>query len=114
MKSKVEYYNPIEEPLLSTLLAINTIILGVDQRLNLQWKYQMPFNYFKNKMFCYSRLDKKTNQLYISFADKFRISHSALVSDGRKRFKLYYLNQDKDLQKKEIKLHFSKALVFHI
>jgi hypothetical protein len=37
MKSKVDYYNPIEVPLLSTLLAINSIILGVDQRLNLQW-----------------------------------------------------------------------------
>jgi len=37
MKSIVEYNNRIGVPLLSTLLAINTIILGVDQRLNLQW-----------------------------------------------------------------------------
>jgi len=42
------------------------------------------------------------------------MSHPALVSDGRKRFKLYYLNQDKDLPKKEIKLLSNKALVFHI
>ena len=67
-----------------------------------------------NKILWCSRLDKKTNQLYISFADGFRMSHPALVSDGRKRFKLYYLNQDKDLPKKEIKLLSNKALVFHI
>ena len=53
-------------------------------------------------------------QLHISFADKFRMSHSALVTNGRKRFRLYYLNQNKDLTLKEIKLHFSKALVFQI
>tara|TARA_R110002049_G_scaffold304112_2_gene499100 strand:+ start:6059 stop:6403 length:345 start_codon:yes stop_codon:yes gene_type:complete len=92
-----EYYEGLKEPEQSVLLAINEIILSADPRLNLQWKYQMPFICLRKKMFCYSRIDKKSGELYISFADGYRMEHPELVSDGRKRFKLLYLNQERDL-----------------
>lgn len=108
-----EYYNRLEEPMQGLMLAIKTSILSIDQRLNLQWKYQMPFFCVYNKMFCYSRVDKKTGELYISFADGYRLENPLLQSDGRKRFKLLYINPNEDLPIDDIRAIVNSALSYY-
>lgn len=108
-----EFYSSFDEPIQGTLIAIKDHILSLDNRLNLQWKYQMPFIYIGKKMFCYTRLDKKTQEMYISFADGYRLEHYGLVSDGRKRFKLLFIDPNEDLPEEIIETVVNSALKFY-
>jgi hypothetical protein len=59
------YYEKLEEPAKSCLLALRTIILNQDKDVSAAWKYGMPFFCYKGKMFCYLWVHKKHRQPYI-------------------------------------------------
>ena len=47
------YYLKQEEPVKSCLLALQAIILGLDHQITPEWKYGLPFFYYKKKIIKY-------------------------------------------------------------
>ena len=92
-----------EEPNRSCLLAIREIILAEDEFLTESLKYGMPFFSYKGKMFCYFWFDKKTKHPYIGFSEGRFMQHPKLISDGRKRIKIYPIDPNADIPIEEFR-----------
>lgn len=114
MLSEIEnFYAKQEEPAKSCLLALKQIIFETDTNLKAYWKYQMPLFYYKNKMFCYLRIDKKSGKPYIGIVEGNKIEHPMLEKGNRTRMKILRVDPDKDIPAKEIKIILKKALEFY-
>ena len=53
------YYLRQPEPIQGCLLALRKIILGVDERITPERKYQIPFFYYKGKKLCFLWVNRK-------------------------------------------------------
>ena len=90
------FYLEKEEPNRSCLQALRDIIMSLDENITTSWKYKLPFFCYKNKMFCYLWIDKKTTYPYIGIVEGNRISHFALEQGNRKRMKILRINPNED------------------
>jgi hypothetical protein len=74
------YYLKQPEPIQGCLLALKSLILGIDGQITHVRKYQIPFFYYKGKKLCFLWVNKK--KLMIGF-----IIDKAIypVTDGTKR-----------------------------
>ncbi len=108
------FYQNLEEPYNSCFMALKSIILAFDNRITEEWKYKLPFFYFNGKMFCYLWIDKENKQPYVSFADGFRMNHPLLESGDRKRFKIFYVDPNKDIDIKSLIELMEEAKPFHL
>jgi len=97
------YYLKQEEPYKSCLLAIKDLILGLDEKITPEWKYGLPFFYYKKKMFCYFWKDKKTQEPYIGICRGNEIDHPSLESGNRTRIKIFRVNPNEDIDVKTLK-----------
>ncbi|WP_199140881.1 DUF1801 domain-containing protein [Pedobacter sp. ASV12] len=98
MISKLDkYYLSKDEPLRSCLLALRDVIAGHDRQITKEWKFNFPFFYYKGKMFCYTRIDKKTGQPYLGFMDGSLMSHPALIQENRSKIKILPIDPNADL-----------------
>lgn len=97
-----EYYYQQPDFIRETLLAMRELILARDPAITEHWKYQMPFFYFRGKMFCYLRIDRRTGQPYLGMFDGKFIDHPLLEQESRKRMKILRLNPESDLPVKAI------------
>ncbi len=91
------WYLKQPEPTRGCLLALRQFILTLDDALTLEWKYGMPFFYFKGKMFCYFWLDKKTKAPYIGVVRGNEIEHPLLEQGNRARMKILRIDANADL-----------------
>jgi hypothetical protein len=96
------FYLQKEEPLQSCLLALKAIILSQDKDVSSAWKYGMPFFCFRNKMFCYLWVHKKTQQPYIGIVEGKHFDHPELIIEKRSRMKIILFDADKELPVKTI------------
>ncbi|MBL4670086.1 MAG: DUF1801 domain-containing protein [Flavobacteriales bacterium] len=96
------YYLKQEEPYKSCLLALKQIILALDEDITPEWKYGLPFFYYKKKMFCYFWKDKKTQEPYIGIVKGNELDHPLLESGNRKRMKILRVNPNKDIDIKTV------------
>ena len=93
-----EYFLRIEEPTRSTLLFIREKIIENDPENTTEtFSYGLPFIKFKKKMLCYFYFSKKHNQHYLSFYHGDRLDYPELISEGRKKFKILLIDENKDL-----------------
>lgn len=83
-------------------MALRQIILNCDAHITPEWKYGLPFFYYKSKMLCYLWKDKITKEPYIGFMDGMKIIHPALEQGDRSRVRILRVNPEKDIDKKEI------------
>jgi hypothetical protein len=102
MKEIDLFYENQEEPLKGCFLALRSILKVAHPAITEEWKYKLPFFYLNKKMFCYLWKEKLTEDAYVSFADGFRLHHSALESGDRKRFKIYRINPTEDIDVEEL------------
>lgn len=91
------YFEQLQEPDKSSLLFIRKLILNHSEHFTEHWKWGGVFYYYKKKMLCYFWFDKKTKQPYLSFGEGKYIHHPQLKSEGRIRFKLYFIETNKDI-----------------
>jgi len=110
MSQQNNFYINKTEPNKSCLLALRTIILKQDQNITETTKYGMPCFCYKNKMFCYLWVDKKTEEPYLLFVEGQHINHPKLETGNRSRMKIYRINPTKDIPIKIIELLLNKAL----
>ncbi len=107
------YYLQKDEPIKSCLMALREYILSYDDNITEAWKYGMPFFCYKDKMFCYLWIDKKTHQPYIGIVEGGKVNHPKLIQGNRSRMKILMIDQKKDLPIATIDAVFRKALVFY-
>lgn len=97
MKAIDEFYAKLEEPDKSCLLALRDIILSLHPDITPEWKYKLPFFYFRKKMFCYFWFDKQTRRPYIGFMRGPQLNHPALFKGDKKMVKKLFIEADQDL-----------------
>lgn len=107
------FYQNLEEPYNSCFMALKSIILEFDSRISEEWKYKLLFFYFNGKMFCYLWIDKENKLPYVSFADGFRLQHPLLISAERKRFKIFYIDPNNDIDIKNLNKIMEEARCYH-
>lgn len=92
-----QFYLKLEEPNKSCFLALRDFILSLNEDITPEWKYKLPFFYYKGKMFCYLWKNKKTQMPYVCIVRSEKINHPALVQEDRKKMKAFYLDPEGDL-----------------
>ncbi|WP_342328664.1 DUF1801 domain-containing protein [Pedobacter sp. FW305-3-2-15-E-R2A2] len=103
------YFNK-EEPIRGCLLTLRDLILKQDPRITTEWKYGMPFFYFKGKMYCYLWIHKKYGQPYIGMANGNKLDHPELLTEKRARMKILLTDPNKDLDVAMIESILQQAL----
>ena len=98
------------EPGKACLQFLRQFILQQDPEITEEWKYGMPFYYYKGKMFCYLWVHKKYRQPYIGIVEGQRIDHPGLLQEKRARMKILLIDPSKDLQPKKMQALFRKML----
>lgn len=105
-----QYYDSLEEPNKSCLLALRHIVLHLNEDISEYWKYRMPFYYYKEKMFCYFWIDKKTKHPYIGIAKGQYLHHHELVKGDRKKMKVLPINPNEDIPIEVVKEILNEAM----
>jgi hypothetical protein len=107
------FYLQQEEPNQSCLLALRKVIADYSPELTQAWKYSMPFFCYRNKMFCYLWLDKKTREPYIGVVEGGQIDHPALEAGSRSRMKILRIHPEEDIPVDLIYEIFDQAITFY-
>jgi len=107
------FYLQKKEPEKSCLLALRKIILDFDSKISEEWKYGMPFFYFKKKMFCYFWFHKKLKVPYIGIAEGRNIEHPDLLAEDRSRMKILLIDPKKDIPIRTINQILRAAASFY-
>jgi len=108
-----QFYADQPEPTRGALLALRDIILDMDAHITAEWKYRMPFFYYKGKMFCYLWTDKQTKAPYIGIVEGKRIDHPLLEQGNRARMKILRINAHEDLPVEIITWILNEALALY-
>ena len=104
------FYLKQEEPTRGCLLALRDVILKHNYEITAEWKYKLPFFYFKGKMLCYLWIHKKYKQPYIGFVDGNLIDHPDLLQEKRARMKILLINENSDLPIEKINHILTSAI----
>ncbi|MFD2823360.1 DUF1801 domain-containing protein [Lacinutrix iliipiscaria] len=110
MATTDNFYLNQEEPNRSCLLLLRDLILNQDQDTSETRKYSMPCFCYKNKMFCYLWIDKKSHEPYILFVEGKHLNHSELEVGSRKRMKTLRINPNEDVPITKITNLINEAL----
>jgi hypothetical protein len=92
------------------LFVLRDIILEQDEHVSESIKWNSPCFSYKNKMFCFLMVDKKTDQPYILMVEGIRLDFPELEQGNRTRMKVLYINPAKDIPIKKIENILQSAL----
>ncbi len=104
------FYLKQEELMRDCLLALKTVILNFDKNITPEFKYKLPFFYYKGRPLCYFWIHKKYKQPYIGFVDGGLMNHPSLLQEKRSRMKILLIEQDNDLPLSIIHAILTQAL----
>lgn len=107
------FYLKREEPTRGCLLALRDLILNHNHEITAEWKYKLPFFYFKGKMLCYLWIHKKHKNPYIGFVDGNLIDHKDLLQEKRARMKILLIDKNEDIPIKKINYILNQAIRVH-
>lgn len=107
------YFLEKEEPEKSCLLALRTFIPSLDEGITEEWKYRLPFFYYRGKMFCYLWTHKKFKQPYIGIVKGKEIDHPLLLLEKRAKMKILLVDPGMDLPLDVIREVLGKALALY-
>ncbi len=92
------------------MLTLRDIILKQDENITETKKYGMPCFRYKNKMFCYLWVDKKTEDPYMLFVEGKHLNYPELEVGTRKRMKIFWVNSNQDIPIKTIESLLNDAV----
>ena len=107
------FYLKHKESARGCLLVLRDIILKHNNEITAEWKYKLPFFYFKGKMLCYLWIHKKYKNPYIGFVDGNLIAHADLLQEKRARMKILLIDQNEDLPVDKINAILKQAILVH-
>lgn len=93
-----QFYENQPPELREVYLALRQIILKQDENITPEWKYKLPFFYYKGKMLCYLWFHKSFKMPYISIMDANLLRDERLLMEDRKRAGILLINPKEDLQ----------------
>lgn len=105
-----DYYLKLEEPNKSCMLVLRDIILEQDENVSETRKWNSPCFCFKNRMFCFLMIDKKTKEPYVLMVEGARLDFPELDQGKRTRMKVLNIDPNKDLPIELIEDIFQGAL----
>lgn len=97
-----QFYLSQNEPTQSYLLALRALILKHHPAITPEWKFRLPFFYFKGKMLCYIWFHKKLKKPYLGFYNGHLLEDSSLIAENRTKIKILLLDIDDDIPVKKI------------
>lgn len=92
-----KFYLEKEESIQICLLALRDIILKHNEGITAEWKYKLPFFYYKKKMLCYLWIHKKYKRPYIGFVLGSLLNCEVLLTEKRAKMKILLIDINKDL-----------------
>lgn len=104
------FYNKLEKPQQEVFLFLNPFIKQIHPDINLQYKWGLPYFYYKTKPLVYFWVDKNTKQPYLGFAKGKQLNHPKLITGNRTVIKILPLNSSEDIPVDDIKQIILKAL----
>ena len=104
------FFNSLPEPDRSCLLFLRKFILDFSDKITEQRKNNTPFYYYNKKWLCFISYHPKTRIIYISFVDGNKIDHPKLLSEGRKKMKVFYVEASKNIDIKNLSAILKSAL----
>ena len=106
------FYLNQPEPNRGCMLSLKELIVRSDSEISEEWKYKLPFFYFKGKMFCYLWVEKKSRLPYIGFVKGSLLQHPELIQEKRAKMKILLVDPLSDLPVEKISqiLHDCKKL----
>lgn len=111
MQNSVDhFFNSLEEPHRSCLLFLRRFILGFSEKITEQRKYNTPFYYYDKKWLCFISYHPKTKEIYISFVNGYKIDNPELVSEGRKKMKIFYVDASEDVDVRSLGTILQEAI----
>ena len=110
MKPIDNFYLEKKEPIKSCLLALKSMIINYHPDIEPRWYYRLPCFMYKNQIFCYLWVDKKTNFPYIAIGKGVHIDHPDLIQGNRTFVKLLLVDPSKDIPQKKIYDIFDLAM----
>ncbi len=110
MKQVDTYYFTRKEPNKACLLSLREIILNQAIGITETLKWGIPCFSFKNKMFCFLTITKKTGIPYILFVEGKYLDYPELETGNRKRMKSLTIDPLKDIPKQKIQQILNTAL----
>ena len=97
------YFFSLPEPQRSCLLFLREVVLSYSDKITESRKFNTPFYYYDKKWLGFISYDPKTKIIYIAFAKGYLMKHPKLVSEGRKKQKIFYVDPAKDIDIKSLK-----------
>ncbi|HIP48318.1 MAG TPA: DUF1801 domain-containing protein [Lutibacter sp.] len=91
------FYLEQTEPNRSFMLGIRGFILNYHKEITEEWKWKLPFFYYKGKPFCYVWKVQKTQQAYLCIVRSDLFEHPQLIQGNRKKMKALYFDVTKDI-----------------
>lgn len=113
MKAIDQFYLDQPEPIKSCLMALRALVLQYNSELEPVWKYRLPCFMYKNQIFCYLWIDRKTKFPYIAIGKGVQIDHPDLIQGNRTFVKLFMIDPNKDIPVKKIYHIFDLAMKLH-
>jgi len=105
-----QFYLTKDEPNRGCLLALRDIILSFDTDITAEWKYNMPFFYYKGKMFCYLWVHTKRQWPFLGMVEGKHLHHTDLTFEDRARIKIMVFNPEEDLPVDTIRFILNEAI----
>jgi hypothetical protein len=96
-QSADNFFLSLTEPDKSCLLFLRDYMLGFSDEITESWKNHTPFYYYRKKWMAFISYDTRTRIIYISFTDGCSMHHRKLLSEGRKRMKIFYVKAEEDI-----------------
>ncbi len=113
MKPIDNYFLQQTEPAKSCLLFLRSHLLQCAPDVTEDWKYSMPFYYYRGTRFGYLWVSKKYLQPYIGLVDGNKLMHPALVQEKRTRMKVLLIDPSKDIPIKTINSVLKEVLALY-
>lgn len=110
MKAIDHFYFDKEEPAKGCLLALRTLILDYNSTFESRWYYRLPCFMYKNQIFCYLWIDKKTQFPYIAIGKGVKIEHPDLIKGNRTFTKIILIDPNQDIPIATIHQIFDQAI----
>ncbi|MBL7683616.1 MAG: DUF1801 domain-containing protein [Flavipsychrobacter sp.] len=104
------FFLNLEEPIKSTMLFLRSYIPTLSDDISEEWKYKLPFYYYKGKMFCYLWIHKKYKLPYIGIVVGDKLQHPDLLLEKRARMKILLVNPEADIDVEKIKQIMQQAM----
>jgi hypothetical protein len=92
-----EYYLKLREPVKGCMELLRDFILQLDVQVSEEWKYKMPFYYYKGKMFCYLWMHKKYKQPYLGIVKGQQLHHPLLLKEDRTQISILLFDPMEDI-----------------